>query len=179
MPGQTRLADRPSEHVVVASMEGRARARPNLHLRACLAASTARASMEGRARARPNPPVAASRAPIPDGFNGGPGTCPAKRELHKRTVRGAWELQWRAGHVPGQTTKAGVPTTEAMTLQWRAGHVPGQTTTSVSSMSTAFALQWRAGHVPGQTSMAHTDTRGGAMASMEGRARARPNVNAL
>ena len=36
-------------------------------------------------------------------------------------------LQWRAGHVPGQTRGFDLFVTNALALQWRAGHVPGQT----------------------------------------------------
>jgi len=86
-------------------------------------------------------------------------------------------LQWRAGHVPGQTRDdagehcprhaapsmegrararpneldAHVKTNVALILQWRAGHVPGQTVAEDVSVPLGYSLQWRAGHVPGQT----------------------------
>ena len=60
-------------------------------------------SMEGRAHARPN-------------FTAG-----------TRNLRLTSDLQWRAGHVPGQTTKYGTVRVVTSNLQWRAGHVPGQT----------------------------------------------------
>ena len=139
--------------------------------------------------------------PPPQSFNGGPGTCPAKRvELHNDAVhallpsmegrararpnkgqaaaymRGTKGLQWRAGHVPGQTPglrrrprpvpptfnggpgtcpakPPGAPssTPRRPRLQWRAGHVPGQTRGDSMTDIGPACLQWRAGHVPGQT----------------------------
>ena len=84
--------------------------------------------MEGRARARPN------------------------ETRLKSLVAGDQHLQWRAGHVPGQTiNKAEPEIVDLDGLQWRAGHVPGQTRSRVQ------------GDAPGRGP------------SMEGRARARPN----
>ena len=116
------------------------------------------------------------RRPAPhDPFNGGPGTCPAKRdgsmtarqrrELPSMEGRararpnstgqavspGRCALQWRAGHVPGQTSPVRTWRPRSRALQWRAGHVPGQTSMLRCRSGAATGLQWRAGHVPGQT----------------------------
>ena len=136
-------------------------------------------SMEGRARARPNTTAASPPPGDQPPFNGGPGTCPAKpgrrdgARAHRRrpSMEGRararpnpaaafWavsrnSLQWRAGHVPGQTRRR--RPSEAVSrnaLQWRAGHVPGQTRRSSGYRGPPHGLQWRAGHVPGQTSTA-------------------------
>ena len=62
----------------VASMEGRARARPDTRRTCATTAATIAASMEGRARARPDCTVIiAIQCPAWRPFNGGPGTCPA------------------------------------------------------------------------------------------------------
>ena len=107
--------------------------------------------MEGRARARPNDLV------IPN------------------TER-AYNLQWRAGHVPGQTDPVQLSAAIDASLQWRAGHVPGQTIEAGAQQNAPrVILQWRAGHVPGQTSRQPAVLPLGTRPSMEGRARARPN----
>ena len=116
----------------VASMEGRAIARPNNPVDAVFTQKTL-PSMEGRAIARPNPDHPAH---------------PALKEAF---------LQWRAGQLPGQTMHGqdvAPARTSSAVLQWRAGQLPGQTTRRASrAMSTSVipALQWRAGQLPGQT----------------------------
>ena len=60
-------------------------------------------------------------------------------------------LQWRAGQLPGQTTRLGIDDTLCPRLQWRAGQLPGQTVPRL-------AARVRVDH-----------------ASMEGRTIARPN----
>ena len=132
------------------SMEGRARARPNKD-RGGVRMVDGTPSMEGRARARPNfgseivqtqgdksfnggpgtcpakPRLGGPLSGLPGSFNGGPGTCPAKRGFVVLLLRGFSSLQWRAGHVPGQTTHLSQAGPSPRHLQWRAGHVPGQT----------------------------------------------------
>ena len=60
-------------------------------------------------------------------FNGGPGTCPANPPPVEAVRRCEECLQWRAGHVPGQTGTPTLDNLAVIVLQWRAGHVPGQT----------------------------------------------------
>ena len=181
VPGQTRVADGSRRLREPPSMEGRARARPNggaspehraARWRASLqwraghvpgqtaVASTVTSrraimvpSMEGRARARPNH----RRSPP---FNGGP----AAPHYFPRRLR----LQWRAGHVPGQTQPVAYVDVHP---------VPGCPPNLSAGDGVRAPLQWRAGHVPGQTSgdailERHEPRR---PPSMEGRARARPN----
>ena len=135
------------------SMEGRACARPNQSRGLPAPHLRDPPSMEGRACARPNP-VGATLS----------GTATTN-------------LQWRAGHVPGQTSRRSRsrrqpprsfnggpgmcpakpqrpqrPRSPVADLQWRAGHVPGQTSVlATGTYECPGALQWRAGHVPGQT----------------------------
>ena len=61
-------------------------------------------SMEGRAIPRPNYSVANQGRSSLETFNGGPGNCPAKRASPKPQSQTEWNLQWRAGQLPGQTT---------------------------------------------------------------------------
>ena len=175
VPGQTRSRHRRRHRTTTPSMEGRARARPNGDGVDPVVADR-RPSMEGRARARPNAvPLITAAATIP--------------------------LQWRAGHVPGQTGREARDDLGVGVLQWRAGHVPGQTRSARARSALAAqpfnggpgtcpakrhrpvprrdahtVLQWRAGHVPGQTGRRPQHAR--RPPSMEGRARARPNAPA-
>ena len=119
------------------------------------------ASMEGRAIARPNP----KSQPLVERF--------------------PFALQWRAGQLPGQTTQRplhldfnalGNPG-----LQWRAGQLPGQTAARVGSgYMPADLLRFNGG--PGNCPAKlrslcrlRVDGWGVLVASMEGRAIARPN----
>ena len=156
--------------------------------------------MEGRTIARPNRPPAASSSGRHCAFNGGPDNCPAKlvgddrHRLHlvpsmegrtiarpNRSASSAYKLQlaglqWRAGQLPGQTSRAARKRRRKVRLQWRAGQLPGQThhhrgrpdLAGVPSMegrtiarpnsharfravTSKRVLQWRAGQLPGQT----------------------------
>ena len=60
-------------------------------------------------------------------------------------------------------------------LQWRAGQLPGQTSKLLPNNSRAKRLQWRAGQLPGQTIIVEDGTGFRLIPSMEGRAIARPN----
>ena len=151
-PAKLRALRRVRGLLVVPSMEGRARARPNDPADGRLGGGL-EPSMEGRARARPN---STGERPL---------------TMNKPV------LQWWAGHVPGQTWGQSEPSGGETCLQWRAGHVPGQTAEDAGHdergaapsmegrararpndleegtlVSWSDGLQWRAGHVPGQTS---------------------------
>ena len=140
-------------------------------------ADAMRASMEGRAIARPNDGRGSRGALRLVRFNGGPGNCPAKQgwAAPGKRSRFTW-LQWRAGQLPGQTTDANSTWVSSESLQWRAGQLPGQTTaTWLSGNPMTNLLQWRAGQLPGQTRVAAKVLGWTRLASMEGRAIARPN----
>ena len=85
-------------------------------------------------------------------FNGGPGTCPAKLRRIRRDGRWTVRLQWRAGHVPGQTRggERHVAAHRVPSMEGRARARPNDGS-GKSTAALAEALQWRAGHVPGQT----------------------------
>ena len=112
---------------IVASMEGRAIARPN-RVRRVRCAAARHASMEGRAIARPN---------------GGGGVGAAAALL----------LQWRAEQLLGQTSptpQGGQAVTAA--LQWRGRAIARPNSAGqVSSATVARRLQWRAEQLLGQT----------------------------
>ena len=142
------------------------------------------------------------------GFNGGPGNCPAEQSHKRGTLRCCILLQWRAGQLPGRTSVEGVPLPVAPTLQWRAGQLPGRTCAStvdsatgrvygfnggpgncpaeprlreseLSRLLATLKLQWRAGQLPGRTTRGGHGARLVLVASMEGRAIARPNCRHL
>ena len=75
MPARTRLRRVPVSRWYIPSMEGRARARPDHHLR-WVVDDLGRPSMEGRARARPDLLCPRSYLVSLMTFNGGAGTCP-------------------------------------------------------------------------------------------------------
>ena len=182
------------------------------------------ASMEGRARARPNTTSPRWPPSRQSSFNGGPGTCPAKRRTTRATCMSGWCFNGGPGTCPAKQGADHVVAAEEetasmegrararpnawlaaapdlqstasmegrararpndyagifgqrvrMTLQWRAGHVPGQTGDFVEKVLWPLMLQWRAGHVPGQTTLVMRGPEPATVASMEGRARARPN----
>ena len=84
--------------------------------------------MEGRARARPNCTPVRPTGCGASTFNGGPGTCPAKPPVvtlgHQPGTSPSMEGRARAR--PNWNTDL-VSVRAIMHLQWRAGHVPGQT----------------------------------------------------
>ena len=63
------------------------------------------ASMEGRAIARPNLRSQRTALQCVAGFNGGPGNCPAKLQVPGVADSTSQVLQWRAGQLPGQTCR--------------------------------------------------------------------------
>ena len=160
MLGQTSTLQVVVLRQAVASMEGRAIARPNRSAESAAGQLVIIASMEGRAIARPNE----------TNYGGQQGM--------------ALLLQWRAEQLLGQTWLSGqFRSSSAFTsLQWRAEQLLGQTELHVFSagrtMSRRKALQWRAEQLLGQTCGRHLvrpdDWR--LLASMEGRAIARPNL---
>ena len=134
------------------------------------------ASMEGRAIARPNGGRGWCWMRRRMRFNGGPSNCPAKHARPVRRHRGAVaSMEGRAIARPNRSASAARSARKPM-LQWRAEQLPGQTIhTSRNSSLSATSLQWRAEQLPGQTTL-HCTRRGPALrASMEGRAIARPN----
>ena len=158
-----------------ASMEGRAIARPNLarrtlpaampvlqwragqlpgqtHRRRRPRAQPLGASMEGRAIARPNsmiPAASSSSKPV---------------------------LQWRAGQLPGQTTVRSYTTGLNQWLQWRAGQLPGQTG-DYDDLSNKPTIRFNGGpgNCPAKRGLTEVAVVPHLLASMEGRAIARPN----
>ena len=134
----------------VASMEGRAIARPNCGPPDVNTPDVV-ASMEGRAIARPN----------------------AAMTLLEHGSRG---LQWRAEQLPGQTRIFATesPSTP-MPLQWRAEQLPGQTAATGFPQRRRWCFNGGPSNCPAKP--ARPDHAGGPelLASMEGRAIARPN----
>ena len=125
LPGQT-VTEFPEDYRErVASMEGRAIARPN-QLRRGAAVPRGVASMEGRAIARPNlGRVDHCLGELVASMEGRAIARP------NSTVRGrstpASLLQWRAEQLPGQTRHPPQPQPPPTPLQWRAEQLPGQT----------------------------------------------------
>ena len=87
----------------------------------------------------------------PATFNGGPDSCPAKRDGHLDHARAQLDLQWRAGQLSGQTRPPAPPPLAIPVLQWRAGQLSGQTVELTDEEGGKCALQWRAGQLSGQT----------------------------
>ena len=157
-------------------------------------------SMEGRARARPNLLRSPSGSPCRAPFNGGPGTCPAKRggvvgeepvELlpsmegrararpnvrdHIDTVVGIFDLQWRAGHVPGQTWPASCSSTTRPAFNGGPGTCPAKPAGRWPALSGFLPFNGGPGTCPAKPCDGRSRHRVGDRPSMEGRARARPN----
>ena len=151
LPGQTGLAQIGRGALIVPSMEGRTIARPNNSWGfavdrfptsfnggpdncpakpvpgGMVAGGGVSPSMEGRTIARPNDSAGtAGRAPNPPSMEGR--TIARPNPAHgSASAASVSALQWRAGQLPGQTTR-GVPETVIYQgLQWRAGQLPGQT----------------------------------------------------
>ena len=113
-------------------------------------------------------------------FNGGPGNCPAKLPLPRTWNVVSVRLQWRAGQLPGQTRKRSKSSPRMRSrLQWRAGQLPGQTRT-VRACRLVLELASMEGRAIARPNLAvlHA-TRLAVKASMEGRAIARPNQGRL
>ena len=137
--------------------------------------------MEGRAIARPNASCAlvdeGRRAPTR--FNGGPGNCPAKLGTCPTTGDGTRSrLQWRAGQLPGQTWRPEAlprPVVREPSLQWRAGQLPGQTAEPARGPSgRLLCFNGGPGNCPAKPNLGGMEDHV-TIASMEGRAIARPN----
>ena len=109
-------------------------------------------------------------------------------------------LQWRAGQLPGQTTRLArhLATFDPASMEGRAiarPNLSGDHTAlraarasmegraiarpndvgDLTAIKTLKTLQWRAGQLPGQTRQRECSALGHRLASMEGRAIARPN----
>ena len=134
----------------VASMEGRTIARPNMQT-TVVACVQVVASMEGRTIARPN------------GDHAGEGDGAPFASMEGRTIARPNAVGWALTTAP------------VSRLQWRAGQLPGQTSKPVPSCRAVTTLQWRAGQLPGQTSFRARRRDAALPASMEGRTIARPN----
>ena len=159
----------------LASMEGRAIARPNTGHNTN---QTTTIKLQWRAGQLPGQTSVAtgSRPPGISCFNGGPGNCPAKRLLRTPTASSTRLLQWRAGQLPGQTGAAyGQRPTLSAGFNGGPGNCPAKPRRSVIRASATSWLQWRAGQLPGQTGQPHIRIGATVVASMEGRAIARPN----
>ena len=174
--------------LLLASMEGRAIARPNMACRATTPPSFSLASMEGRAIARPN-----------EGTAGDPWITAPGRTMSGAQRRKA-ELQWRAEQLLGQTsTASGGPVPGVLaSMEGRAIARPNLYR-ALEDTGPTYSLQWRAEQLLGQTVRGvcegrspHFSFNGGPSncsaklgrlvegvlgmgASMEGRAIARPN----
>ena len=158
-------------------MEGRAIARPNL--RWCQRGPWQRhASMEGRAIARPNGETAAARpCELRTASMEGRAIARPNRVCFRMEPRWAPMLQWRAGQLPGQTGRLGCGSgSAARCFNGGPGNCPAKLVCIRWRKDLADLLQWRAGQLPGQT-VHETEVDGGVdLASMEGRAIARPNL---
>ena len=124
-------------------------------------------------------------------FNGGPDNCPAEPSPLMAIIRAQtlmFQLQWRAGQLPGRTSHliAAVQGYEygGRELQWRAGQLPGRTTctagTSLRRRIQRTSMEGRTIARPNpsgvRTPMGNRRRR---MPSMEGRTIARPNQGEL
>ena len=150
LPGQTHIVEDVPHTVTVASMEGRTIARPNTADQRRGRADH-RASMEGRTIARPN-------------------------DVCGRPLPCRYQLQWRAGQLPGQTLRGVRAARRALRLQWRAGQLPGQTLSDCPPRG-----QRRRGfnggpdNCPAKLGPGTNEAVVRVLASMEGRTIARPN----
>ena len=181
MPGQTHEAGRVVSGVVLPSMEGRARARPN-EMSATLEELVARGCLQWRAGHVPGQTLASylSRQACPWAFNGGPGTCPAKPDpaVDLLPDGASPSMEGRARARPNVWRSRSTPAIDSP-LQWRAGHVPGQTPHPGSRRRPRPPFNGGPGTCPAKhEDTVHRLTRG-RPPSMEGRARARPNQDAV
>ena len=115
-------------------------------------------------------------------FNGGPGNCPAKPGITGSTwpAREPTSLQWRAGQLPGQTSRLrrGATPFAACPFNGGPGNCPAKRSPRDRKLarSVIASLQWRAGQLPGQTPWGYRTAGRRRPPSMEGRAIARPNA---
>ena len=162
------------------------------------------ASMEGRAIARPNKILLLASPWMSMSLQWRAGQLPGQTCQARLSTTPNHPLQWRAGQLPGQTPRsrphllgpagasmegraiarpnAMVPSVSVASmalLQWRAGQLPGQTFHTILVGPYGSGLQWRAGQLPGQTQPGQLVLGDGEVASMEGRAIARPNTPAM
>ena len=130
-----------------------------------------RCIVEGRAIARPHRPAVATSHGLC--FNGGPGNCPAKRDQWR--AGSSWRIN--GGPKPNQLSVRRLGSLAV--LQWRAGQLPGQTAPgTVCSRPLAPCFNGGPGNCPAKPGQATSTTSMSRVASMEGRAIARPNVRA-
>ena len=176
MPGQTGAPAKAQVVQSKPSMEGRARARPNLSLAwwmgsriTCLQWRAGHVPGQTHGTHRPRP---AHERP----FNGGPGTCPAKRpdiDAHMSS-QSSPSMEGRARARPNKIRASSLFRTAC--LQWRAGHVPGQTKPSGERPSPRHRpFNGGPGTCPAKQLIPVRRADHVTRPSMEGRARARPN----
>ena len=173
LPGQT-IGDPPQRRYdLAASMEGRAIARPNRR-RAAQEEAEIEASMEDRAIARPNPVLRHRRRLRQRASMEGRAIARPNPASDMGWVRASL-LQWRAEQLPGQTGVSTAPRATGSTLQWRAEQLPGQTAATGFPQRRRWCFNGGPSNCPAKP--ARPDHAGGPelLASMEGRAIARPN----
>ena len=176
LPGQT-LSRRPEPgHLTI--LQWRAEQLPGQTSALRISTLDDQPSMEGRAIARPNSHV---RAGVPGHcrtFNGGPSNCPAKPEPVSGSVPGAATFNGGPSNCPAKPDprdawphrRSSWPSMEgrAIARPNRRGSTCGR--------GLLVTLQWRAEQLPGQTSHSDEAIERTLRPSMEGRAIARPNV---
>ena len=145
---------------------------------------SAMASMEGRAIARPKLVRVSTSIRRRTSFNGGPGNCPAKPGAPCTPFYRCYvdSLQWRAGQLPGQTGVRGrsdivVVADPPASMEGRAIARPNDQSTPWEPQVPDASMEGRAIARPNRGER-HRRSLADADASMEGRAIARPNPSA-
>ena len=138
-----------------------------------------RASMEGRAIARPNARRARLTGCSRASFNGGPSNCPAKPDRTRTTPPAPSSLQWRAEQLPGQTRTRASNFPRHYRFNGGPSNCPAKPDKARIDKVLPDVLQWRAEQLPGQTGILGEFPERHHVASMEGRAIARPNITLL
>ena len=157
-----RLSAQPLSRKFLASMEGRAIARPNeddMDERLLVLSLQWRAEqLPGQTRK-----VHVFVPPHPLSFNGGPSNCPAKRLSVVSCSAATSPLQWRAEQLPGQTTSCPSPSpaSKRASMEGRAIARPNRVCRSSGPVVVTW-LQWRAEQLPGQTCLRCSAAHGSA-----------------
>ena len=135
------------------------------------------ASMEGRAIARPNKASPESPYAAVKGFNGGPSNCSAKPAAtgSPTTARTSFNGGPSNCSAKRHTDAGGAAEGCGASMEGRAIARPNGGRPS-SARTSSTSLQWRAEQLLGQTTLPMTIGVGALLASMEGRAIARPNA---
>ena len=131
--------------------------------------------MEGRAIARPDRGDRRNWPRPESGFNGGPGNCPAGRRVRAPAIVAAARFNGGPGNCPAGRHDNRGNVLNAHELQWRAGQLPGRTR---RGRGCGRSLTRRFNGGPGNCPAGLDDgacRAGGRVASMEGRAIARPD----